>query len=365
VKCGNDVSQVSIFSNSTNQNTCKVLAGDIEKFNVFRLLNTSNPMEGIAIDMSNGQVCTQNPLTYYKTTLILRCKANLKTGDFLKTRHTNFDNISCSKTIEFDTKEACPKLNFYAIWSFLLSFKVVFGIVLIGIGLFCLTLGSKLMIITLFLTTCICVVTVIFIIFFGILIPDGASIIVVWVVLAISLIIGMLLGYFVAKYKRVVLGFLLGGYMGYIGGILLYNTAFIYIKSNPLLIYWIVILCCIALACVFAYFLFDHILILSTSFCGAYALIRGVSLLAGGFPNETYIIDMIKKEEWEELKKAVNPIVYLYLFSWILLTIFGIFFQYRIKNDEDKNKLHDTRTIDSMLNPNPLETSNSSGKDLN
>ncbi len=38
------------------------------------------------------------------------------------------------------------------------------------------------------------------------------------VVLGISLVIGIVLGYLVNKYKQTVLGFTLGGYMGYLLG---------------------------------------------------------------------------------------------------------------------------------------------------
>jgi len=37
---------------------------------------------------------------------------------------------------------------------------------------------------------------------------------------------------------------------------------------------------------VLAFFLHDHILIVATSFCGAYASVRAASAFIGGYPNE-------------------------------------------------------------------------------
>lgn len=49
-----------------------------------------------------------------------------------------------------------------------------------------------------------------------------------------------------------------------------------------------------AVAAALSFFIFDHILIGSTSLIGAYALVRGISLYAGGYPNEFTLADMIK-----------------------------------------------------------------------
>jgi len=43
------------------------------------------------------------------------------------------------------------------------------------------------------------------------------------------------------------------------------------------------------IAAFLAHKFFDHALIISTSFIGAYALIRGVSVFAGHYPNEAVL----------------------------------------------------------------------------
>lgn len=81
-----------------------------------------------------------------------------------------------------------------------------------------------------------------------------------------------------------------------------------------------------------------HILIISTSFCGAYAIIRGISLYAGGFPNESYIMDLIKNGEEEELKKVLTPIVFAYIAGWLVIFIIGLVVQYKTRSDDDDKK---------------------------
>jgi len=43
---------------------------------------------------------------------------------------------------------------------------------------------------------------------------------------------------------------------------------------------------CAIIAAVLSFFIYEHVLINMTSFGGAYMLVRGISLYAGGFPNE-------------------------------------------------------------------------------
>lgn len=79
-------------------------------------------------------------------------------------------------------------------------------------------------------------------------------------------------------------------------------------------------------------------LILSTSFCGAYVLIRGISLYLLGFPNEYYLVDLIRNEEWEELNNVLTSVVYVYLFGWIILFFLGDIVQIKTILTDDKSQ---------------------------
>jgi len=59
----------------------------------------------------------------------------------------------------------------------------------------------------------------------------------------------------------------------------------------------------------------------------------------GGFPSESVIVDLISREEFETLKSILTPTVYIYIATWLLLIVLGIFVQCKIRSEEDKEKL--------------------------
>ena len=89
-----------------------------------------------------------------------------------------------------------------------------------------------------------------------------------------------------------------------------------------------------------AYFLFTHIIIIATSFIGGYLVAKGISLYAGGFPDEKYMIDLISNGEMEEFYELLTPALYGYLAGWLVLFVVGVIVQYKIRSDEkEKDKL--------------------------
>jgi hypothetical protein len=163
----------------------------------------------------------------------MKCNPFMASGDYNLTNKEQFNSASCSNVLEFESKEACPVADFYAIWNFFLKFYIFFGAILILIGLFEVLLGAKLMIVTIFLASTFVVITVVFIFLFQFITPNGLNNNVVWVVLSLSSLAGIITGYFIAKYNKFLIGFILGGYMGYLLGILVYNLGLKYIDANP------------------------------------------------------------------------------------------------------------------------------------
>jgi hypothetical protein len=252
-----------------------------------------------------------------------------------------FDNNKCHNEITLETMEACP-LNLYQIWAFFNNYKMFFGTFLIIVGIFLAFFGTKLLAITVFIIITAIVTTLIFIIMFQLIIPKNNSNVIIWVVLGISLVIGIVLGWLVNKYKQTLFGITLGSYMGYLLGILLLNVGLNRIELNPTVVYWVTIVICIIIGALLAYFLFKHIVIFSTSFIGGYTLIKGVNLYLKGLPDEGYIMDIIKNGETELLKEVLTPVVYGYLAGWLVTFILGVIVQYRInRENKDEDKLDD------------------------
>jgi len=69
-----------------------------------------------------------------------------------------------------------------------------------------------------------------------------------------------------------------------------------------------------------------------TSFAGSYFIIRGISLYAGGFPNEVDLSNDISSGgvDWNSFNKAF----YGYLAGIVVLT--GLSFYFQVKHDVDK-----------------------------
>lgn len=80
----------------------------------------------------------------------------------------------------------------------------------------------------------------------------------------------------------------------------------------------------------------EQVIIVATSLIGSYAIIRGISLYAGGFPDESYVIDLIRSEEYDQLKHVLKPVVYVYLVGWLVLFVLGLFVQNKLKKEQEE-----------------------------
>lgn len=144
-------------------------------------------------------------------------------------------NQNSSKII-FESPEACPKANFYNIIMVIKQNVWIFGTATILIGIFLAFFGAKLIIVTIFIFTCSITILFFFLLMFQFILPAGSKPEIVWVVLGISIVIGIIAGYYTAKYKNVLLSIILGSFTGFILGNILYNVALKYIKFSPTVI---------------------------------------------------------------------------------------------------------------------------------
>lgn len=82
------------------------------------------------------------------------------------------------------------------------------------------------------------------------------------------------------------------------------------------------------------------ILIFSTATIGSYIAVRGVSFVAGGFPSESLLFDLMSKGETETLKEMLTGVIYAYLSIWLVLTIGAIIFQYWHNKELKEEDMH-------------------------
>lgn len=242
----------------------------------------------------------------------------MKEGEFEITNKQELDlskrlptDDKCTLFVKADSVHGCTLTNYYAVSAFIRVNHVIFFIVGLVIGLFLAYFGSKIYSITLMLTAFISTIAGIFLLVFGIFGAKQVSTGIMWVILVCSIIIAVCVAYLFYKIKKVFMA-CLGGITGYMVGLILYNFFLRYIKSNPSVVFWLTIVVCIAIGVVAAWFLEKHLIIFSTSILGSYLIIRASSLVFGSFPSEGEVIDLINRQEYDQLK-TVRTILFLKL----------------------------------------------------
>ena len=123
--------------------------------------------------------------------------------------------------------------------------------------------------------------------FYALFLQDDTEDWVGWTVLICAGLIGLIVGVLMVKIQRVGAA-ILAGWGGFMLGLLLNET--VLYKAQSQVLFWSVGIACAILCAVLTLFIYNHVLITSTSFMGAYFFWRGISLYAGGYPNEFELI---------------------------------------------------------------------------
>ena len=170
-----------------------------------------------------------------------------------------------------------------AFWTWITNNKwAMFAISLI-IGFIVCFFGRKLWKPIFFLTGVLLTVFLILIIFYTTFLNTNTASWVGWVVIASSVLLGLLVGFIFMKISK--LGaFVLAGWGGFCLGLLIWNS-FLYLATSSNVLFW---LFCIGLGMItgiLAIFFFDHIIILTSAMAGAYVFVLGIGIVAGGYQN--------------------------------------------------------------------------------
>ncbi len=277
----------------------------------------------------------KNYEVYYK----LICK---KSVDYHYVNESSFYYQSYNGTskmiITIETDEACSQLDFYAIWKFVNDYQGVFATLLGLLGLFLCLAGQKYSKLTSFLLT-VFVVAFLVIFYSQFILPAGCAEWKIWIVLTFAIILGVVAGYFVFKYHDKVFALLVGGFAGFFLGEFCYDLFGSEIDANQTLIHILFIFVSIIVSVAVAYFARDFIIIIATSFIGAYAFIRAISIFAGGFPSEFTVMDLKDNDEDDQLDDLITWKVYVYLVFIVIICGLGIFVQIKLKRkDKEKQK---------------------------
>ena len=189
-------------------------------------------------------------------------------------------------------------------------------------GIFMCFCGRRLFKVAIFSTAAIATVALVLIIFYSTFLKANSEAWVGWLVLSSSIILGIIVGAVVTKLERVGAA-VIAGWGGFMLGLLLNET--ILFLANSEAVFWCVALGCAGACAILAFCAFNHAIILSTSFIGAYFFWRGVSLYAGGFPNEFTLIEEIKNGVID----GINPWFYAYMTAIVITCVLSSIWQYK------------------------------------
>lgn len=157
-----------------------------------------------------------------------------------------------------------------------------------AIGLFLTFLGRKVFNVAIFIVAAIVVTGLILVVFYSTFLADNTATWLSWLVVSLSVVVGIVCGYLATKVEKIG-GALLAGWGGFCLGVVI-NETVLYL-ANSTALFW-----CIncGLALIFAiigFIFFNQAVIIATSFIGAYMTMRGIGIMAGGFPNEYVLIN--------------------------------------------------------------------------
>lgn len=280
----------------------------------------NNGTEDFALLYSSGSMSLQ---------VNMNCDSSINGGSASQLK----SNGSNSYVTTFTGSQACSSLNFSAIWDFFDDNSWIWAILLIVGGAFVCFAGRWLFKATVFLATTLIVVAAILLLFYSTFLKDTTQNWVAWTVLVCSILIGLVAGFFMMKLERVGAA-ILAGWGGFCIGALINEMALYKVGSTAL--FWSVAIGCALVAAILTFFIFNHVIILMTAFAGAYCFWRGISVFAGGFPNEFTIAQEIQ----EGVITSISGWFYAYMVAIIITCAVGAFVQYKKLNQMTEEEKH-------------------------
>ena len=182
--------------------------------------------------------------------------------------------------------------------------------------------GRKLFAVAIFIIVAFATAFLILLFFYAIFLEDDTKDWVGWTVLICSVIIGIIVGAIMVKLQRFGAA-ILAGWGGFMVGLILNET--VLYKAQSEVLFWCVGIACAILLAVLTFFIYNHVIINSTAFMGAYFFWRGISLYAGGYPNEFELIKQVQAGA----APRVDPWFYAYLVAIVISFAIGSFVQYK------------------------------------
>jgi cytochrome b len=133
-------------------------------------------------------------------------------------------------------------------------------------------------------------VFLILIIFYSTFLDSNTENWVGWLVLSLSVVLGLGVGFLFTKIARFAAA-ILSGWGGFLLGVII-NESWLYMYGSSAL-FWIVNIAMAIIFTILGFVLFVQAIIISTASMGGYFICRGISFWAGGFPSAFFLVQQV------------------------------------------------------------------------
>ena len=293
------------------------------------MIDDDGNVNGVSLHYFGGtdKICdVDDPTRLYELTVNVQCdKGNyeLKGGSY------NLDGCFLNFTYTHDA--GCARFKMSKFFAFMERNNNLWGAVSIVIGIFFTFFGSKFVNAVIYIMGTLACFFIVSVLFFDIFMKNVKKQWILWVVISLLFIGANIVGFILVKFRKLGIA-TLAVWGGFMIGFMITTTFFI----NNLGVVWIIVIGCSLASWYTALKIEERTIMFLTCFSGSYFLIRGISMYAGGFPNEI----LLKKEidqravEWETFDKAF----YGYLCAIIALTVMTTYYQVKHSTHSFNNK---------------------------
>jgi len=288
------------------------------------LYDEEDPEQGVTLSYHSKGLCNET----HKNALIVNLICEKDTPYPLYSfAQTPYEQGPCEPlVVNMETAAGCPVISLHALQAFLEQYYVFFGVLLILIGFWMLIFGGQQYKILMFLE-CQLILTIFFMcILYAFLYPPSfTEEYIVWLSLLGCLVVGGGCGYVASEYWKVGLFFIGAWIGGLLGGFLYGLIIYLAGNENPTLVLWVTIVLSALFVALIAIKCIEYIAIVGSALVGSYFLVRGISLFAGGYPNELLLYQIYENNS---IVSATPAMFFVYLGVMVVLAIGSIIFQY-------------------------------------
>ena len=329
LQCGNSSAYTILVpldptTNEPNFNKCIKASSDSLLSNYeYKLIDTEDVSQGVQLSLIDGDYFEEiDKLKRYETMFELLCDDTAK--GFMLVNVTLIDN---ELLITGKSKNGCPILQISAIYNFIVNNKYILSCVMFAIGIIECFFGLAMLGPSLFTIGFITGFGFLLLLFGEFIIKPNTNTYLIWTLIFICIVVGVCLGYLATSLPKIGF-FALGIWLGVVLAFVINNLFLYKIETNPpdLLLY-VMMLVLGAAGAFLSKWKWKFVCIISTSFLGAYLVIRALSIFIGYYPDELTIAKKIRYKEMDD----VGWEFYLYFSFILILTGFGIYFQYQNK----------------------------------